>query len=239
MSICALKWGVQCPARRSRVYSRLSQISKNKRARKIFTIKQKLCKMCYIEKKDMDITEFNFWGRTKFWWVFMVVGILFIPLGLWIIFSPVIGYEVVSILLGWALLIYGIVQLLMSSDAKRYKHTWGWWLAGGIIDIFVGFILLSNIALSELILPFFFAFIFLYKGVNNIVSSISIREINRSWWLYLLNGILMLLISFMFFFVPYMSSYVVLFLSALAFVYWGLSLIAFSFELKPIKSSIE
>ena len=187
----------------------------------------------------MDITELNFWGKTKFWWVFMVVGILFIPLGLWIIFSPVIGYEVVSILLGWALLIYGIVQLLMSSDAKRYKHTWGWWLAGGIIDIFVGFILLGNIALSELILPFFFAFIFLYKGVNNIVSSISIRVINRSWWLYLLNGILMLLISFMFFFVPYMSSYVVLFLSALAFVYWGLSLIAFSFELKPIKSTVE
>ena len=239
MSICAKNGKHSALCDGVEYLRRLRQRLENKRAKK-FHSENKNSAKCVIEKKrDMDITELNFWGKTKFWWVFMVVGILFIPLGLWIIFSPVIGYEVVSILLGWALLIYGIVQLLMSSDAKRYKHTWGWWLAGGIIDIFVGFILLGNIALSELILPFFFAFIFLYKGVNNIVSSISIRVINRSWWLYLLNGILMLLISFMFFFVPYMSSYVVLFLSALAFVYWGLSLIAFSFELKPIKSTVE
>ncbi len=96
----------------------------------------------------MDISVIHFWGKTKFWWVFMVVGILFIPFGLWIVFSPAIGYEVVAMLLGWALVAYGIVQLLISSDTKRNKHSWGWWLAGGIIDIFLGFLLLGNIVLS-------------------------------------------------------------------------------------------
>ena len=183
----------------------------------------------------MDISVINFWGKTRFWWVFMLVGIIFIPMGLWIIFSPVIGYEVVSILLGWALLLYGIVQLLASTDTKRYRHTWGWWLAGGILDIFIGFLLLGNLEFSELVLPFFFAFAFLFKGVNNIVSSVSMRNINSSWWIYMLNGILMMLISFMFFYIPYMSAYAVLFLSALAFIYWGISIIAFSFDLKPQK----
>ncbi len=194
----------------------------------IFVIKKKI--------KVMDISVIHFWGKTKFWWVFMVVGILFIPFGLWIVFSPAIGYEVVAMLLGWALVAYGIVQLLISSDTKRNKHSWGWWLAGGIIDIFLGFLLLGNIVLSELLLPFFFAFVFLFKGVNNIVSSISMRNVYSSWWLYLLNGVLMIFISFMFFYTPYMSSFTVLFLSALAFIYWGLSLITFSFDLKPIKN---
>ncbi|MBO5720255.1 MAG: DUF308 domain-containing protein [Bacteroidales bacterium] len=184
----------------------------------------------------MDISIINFWGKTKFWWVFMIIGILFIPLGLWIIFSPAIGYEVVSMLLGWALVAYGVVQLLISSDAKRYRHNWGWWLAGGVLDIFIGFTLLSNIVLSEMVLPYFFAFVFLFKGVNNIVSSLTIRKIYSPWWLYMLNGILMLLISFMFFYVPYMSSYAVIFLSAMTFIYWGLSIIAFSFDLRPEKS---
>ena len=187
------------------------------------------------KKIVMDISIINFWGKTKFWWIIMLIGILFIPLGLWIIFSPIIGYEVISLLLGWALILYGIVQLLVSTDSKRYKHSWGWWLAGGILDIFIGFLLLGNIAFSELVLPFFFAFIFLFKGVNNIVSSIYIRNINRVWWIYMINGILMILISFMFFYIPNKSAYAVLFLSALAFIYWGISIIAFSFDLKPEK----
>ena len=165
----------------------------------------------------------------------MLVGVLFIPLGFWIIISPVIGYEVVSMLLGWALISYGVVQLLISSDSKQHKHSWGWWLAGGIIDVFLGFLLLGNLILSELILPFIFAFVFLFKGTNNLVSSISMRKIFRSWWLYMINGVLMILISLMFFYMPYMNPYTVLFLVALAFIYWGISIITFSIDLKPIK----
>lgn len=187
----------------------------------------------------MDISVINFWGKTKFWWLFMIVGILFMPLGLWIIFSPVIGYEVVSMLLGWALIGYGVVQLLISSDARQHKHSWGWWLAGGIIDILLGFVLLGNIVLSELLLPIIFAFVFLFKGANNIVSSISMRKIFGGWWMYLINGILMIIISMVFFYMPYMSTYAVLFLVALSFMYWGISIITFSMDLRPTKERLE
>lgn len=183
----------------------------------------------------MDISVMNFWGQTKFWWLLMILGVLMIPLGLWIVFSPVIGYETVSMLFGWSLILFGVVQLLVSSDKKNHPHNWGWWLAGGIFDIFIGFVLVGNLVLSELILPFFFAFIFLYKGISNIVSSITMRKINRYWWLYMFNGILMIIISFMFFYAPYMSTYAILFLCAFTFIYWGMSVIAFSFDLKPNK----
>lgn len=187
----------------------------------------------------MDISVINFWGKSRFWWVFMVVGILFVPLGFWIIISPEMGYEVISMLLGWALVTYGVVQLLISADSKQHKHSWGWWLAAGIIDIFLGFILLGNLILSELILPFVFAFVFLFKGANNVVSSISMRKEVRSWWLYMINGVLMLLISLVFFYMPYMSPYTILYLVALAFMYWGISIITFSIDLKPKKMELD
>ena len=69
----------------------------------------------------MDISVLNFWGKTRFWWIIMLVGVLFIPLGFWIIISPVIGYEVVSMLLGWALISYGVVRTRMSLPIATQK----------------------------------------------------------------------------------------------------------------------
>ena len=46
----------------------------------------------------MELTTFNFWGKTKYWWGIMLVGILLIPAGLWLLFQPVMGYAVISML---------------------------------------------------------------------------------------------------------------------------------------------
>ena len=62
----------------------------------------------------MELTTFNFWGKTKYWWGIMLVGILLIPAGLWLLFQPVMGYAVISMLLGWGLILFGVVQLTVS-----------------------------------------------------------------------------------------------------------------------------
>ena len=183
----------------------------------------------------MDITTFNFWGKTKYWWVIMLAGIILIPCGLWLLFQPVIGYAVISLLFGWGLILTGVMQLVVAGNVEKRVHGWGWWLAGGIIDIFIGFVLISNHAHTEVTLPFFFAFIFLFKGISNIVSSFTMTSTYKYWWLYLVNGIFMLIISFLFFFSPFSASYTILFLCSFVFIYWGISLIVFSNDLKPVK----
>ena len=86
-----------------------------------------------------------FWGKTKYWWTLIVVGLLMIPCGLWLWTQPALGYEVLSMLLGWLLILFGIVQLIVSSNVKQKVQGWGWWLAGGIIDILIGFILVGHL----------------------------------------------------------------------------------------------
>ena len=184
----------------------------------------------------MELTTFNFWGKTKYWWGIMLVGILLIPAGLWLLFQPVMGYAVISMLLGWGLILFGVVQLTVSGDIEKRGQGWGWWLAGGIFDIFIGFLLISNLALSELTLPYFFAFIFLFKGLSNIISAFSMTSAYKYSWLYLINGIIMLLISFLFFFTPFTAAYSIVFLCSFVFVYWGVALIIFSYDVKPDKT---
>lgn len=72
-----------------------------------------------------------FWGKTKYWWALIVVGLLMIPCGLWLWSQPTLGYEVLSMLLGWMLILFGVVQLIVSNNVKRKVRGWGWWLAGG------------------------------------------------------------------------------------------------------------
>ena len=181
----------------------------------------------------MDISTIYFWGKTKYWWTLIVVGLLMIPCGLWLWTQPVLGYEVLSMLLGWLLILFGIVQLIVSINVKRKVKGWGWWLAGGIIDMLIGFILVGNLSFSETVLPFFFAFIFLYKGISNLTSAFYLYSTHKYWWVYLINAVLLLVLGFLFLAMPFMASFSIVFLCAAAFIYWGITLILFGYSLRP------
>ncbi len=110
----------------------------------------------------------------------------------------------------------------------------GWWIAGGMIDLFVGFMLVRNIMLSEFVFPYFLALIFIYWGITTIISSVSGHK-GKYWWLHLVNGILLLLIGFFFLEAGWVQNMMMVsFLTSLAFIYWGFSLCMLSYDLKPI-----
>ena len=128
----------------------------------------------------MEITTISFWGKSRYWWAVLLVGILLIPCGIWLVARPDIGYSVISLLLGWFLIILGILQLIIASDINRREQGWG-------------------------------------------------------WWLYLLNGILLLIVSIFFFFAPLMATIAIVYVCAFVFIYWGMTLITFAADLKPYK----
>ena len=167
----------------------------------------------------MEITTISFWGKSRYWWAVLLVGILLIPCGIWLVARPDIGYSVISLLLGWFLIILGILQLIIASDINRREQGWGWWLAGGILDV----------------LPYFFAFILLYRAIKNIVAGVMLAKAYKGWWLYLLNGILLLIVSIFFFFAPLMATIAIVYVCAFVFIYWGMTLITFAADLKPYK----
>lgn len=174
-------------------------------------------------------------NKSRYWWILLVPGILLIPCGCWFLFMPSVGYFTITTTLLWMLILTGIVQLIIAFNTSRKTHGWGWWLASGLIDIFIGFMMLGNISFSAMMLPYFFAFVFLYKGVNNLVSAFAAINLQKIRWLYLINGLLQIVLATLFFLSPFSAMTAIDFLIGVSFIYWGLSLIFYAFDLHPYK----
>ncbi len=178
--------------------------------------------------KSVDLRSM---GQTRWWWLILVVGILLVIGGFAYWFWPSAGYAVASQIFGWLLVLAGIVQLCVAAGPNSPKG-WGWWIAGGIIDMFVGFMLVRSIVLSEAVFPYFLAFVFLYWGIEAFVSAA--RRRNRYWWLGIINGILLAVIGFFFLEAGWTSNmYMVSFLASIAFIYWGFTVAMAAYDLKP------
>lgn len=182
----------------------------------------------------MKTYKTNYLGQTRWWWVVLIVGILLVIGGFAYWFWPAAGYAVASQIFGWLLVLAGIVQLCVAAGPNSPRG-WGWWIAGGIIDMFVGFMLVRSILLSEAVFPYFLAFVFLYWGVEAFVGAANRRHA-RYWWLGIINGILLAIIGFFFLEAGWTSDmFMVSFLASIAFIYWGFTVAMAAYDLKPEK----
>ncbi|MCM1349411.1 MAG: DUF308 domain-containing protein [Firmicutes bacterium] len=174
----------------------------------------------------------NYWGRSNWWWVVLVVGILMVISGFAYWLWPAIGYAVSSQIFGWMLVLAGIVQLCVSAGNDRPRG-WGWWLAGGVIDLFIGFMLVRSVILSELVFPYFISIVFLFWGISAVFGAVAMTG-RKYWWVYLINGVLLLIIGFFFLEAGYVQDMLMTsFLTSLAFIYWGFSLAMVSYDMRP------
>jgi uncharacterized membrane protein HdeD (DUF308 family) len=182
------------------------------------------------------LVNLNYFGRSKAWWVVLLIGILMVLCGFAYWFWPQPAYAVASQIFGWLLVLAGIVQLCAAAGPNRGKG-WGWWIAGGVIDMFIGFLMVQSIIISEAVFPYFVAMIFLYWGISAICSAVHNNENgHKYWWLYLVNGILLLLIGFFLVQAGWVGDMMMVsFLTSLAFIYWGFSIAMFSYDMRPVK----
>lgn len=175
----------------------------------------------------------NYLLQTKAWWVVVLVGVLLVLSGFCYWIWPVMGFAVASQIFGWLLVLAGIVQLCVAAGPDHARQ-WGWWLAGGIIDMFIGFMLVRSVILSEAVLPYFFAFLFLYWGIEAFIGA-AYRRRMKYWWMSIINGILLLLIGFFFLEAGWMSDmWMVSFLTSIAFIYWGFTVAISGYAMKPV-----
>lgn len=148
----------------------------------------------------------------KFWWMFLLKGIVLILLAFYVFRHPVGALVGLALYIGIATLVTGIILLLATAAGPRDEN-WGWRIAEGIIDIIFGLILLSNPAVTATVLPFVVGFWIMFSGVLAFVGSFSRKkEGDSTWWVNLLTGLLGIVIG-----------YVItnnLFAGAVAITYW-------------------
>lgn len=178
----------------------------------------------------MKALNVNYIGQTRLWWVVLIVGILLVLGGFAYWFWPAAGYAVASQIFGWLLVLAGIVQLCVAAGPDHAKG-WGWWIAGGVIDMFIGFMLVRSVVLSEAVLPYFLAIIFIFWGIESFAGTATGGR--RYRWLGIVNGILLCIIGFFFLEAGWVSNMMMVsFLTSIAFIYWGFTIAIASYDMK-------
>ncbi|MDR1678388.1 MAG: DUF308 domain-containing protein [Prevotellaceae bacterium] len=175
-------------------------------------------------------------NAVKFWWLSLILGILFVGLGVAMMFTPGLTYVTLSLLFSVFIFAAGIFEIIFSVSNKDTLSGWGWYLAGGIIDLLFGILLLAIPELSLAIIPFLLAFWFMFRGFAAIGFSIDLNRVgSHNWGWYLVFGILAIICSIVILFHPSVGALASVYIAAFAFVFIGIFRIMLAFELKHLK----
>lgn len=161
------------------------------------------------------------------WVFFLIEGIILLLLGLVAIVLPPIATLAVEIIVGWLLLIIGIVGLITTF---RMRHAPGFWwsLVSAVLGIAAGIVLLGWPLSGILSLTLVLIVFFLIEGVASIMFALEHkRELSGRWGWMLASGIVDLVLGAMVFAgLPSTAVWAIGLLVGINMVFGGAALIA-------------
>jgi len=122
----------------------------------------------------------------------LVKGIVLVILAILVLMSPGGALLAWAVYIGIGMLVAGIVITIQGYNAKGILENWGWRVFEGILDIFIGFMLLANPAVTASVLPFVIGFWGSFYGVMLVVDAFAEKG-GRG--VKIISGILVFLLS--------------------------------------------
>lgn len=133
------------------------------------------------------------------------------------------------------MLISGIIEIIFSISNRRSISSWGWYLAGGIIDLILGVYLVAYPLLSMEVIPFIVAFWMMFRGFSATGYSMDLKRYGtREWGWYMGFGILAIICSLIILWQPAVGALYVIYMLAFTFLIIGFFRVMLSFELKSL-----
>ena len=161
------------------------------------------------------------------WRLFLTEGIVLLVLGVIAIVVPPIATIAVEILIGWLLLVSGVVGLIATLRA-RSAPGFGWSLVSAILGIAAGIVLLGWPLSGALSLTMILTVFLVLEGVVSILYALEHkREISGRWGAMLFSGIVdVVLAGIIFAGLPGTAAWAIGLLVGINLVFGGSALIA-------------
>lgn len=170
----------------------------------------------------------------KNWWVSLILGILYIAVAICLMFAPLSSYVALSVIFSISMLISGILEILFAISNKHIS-SWGWYLAGGIIDLIIGIYLVAFPMVSMEIIPFLIAFWLMFRGFSATGYSMDLKRYGtRDWGWYMGFGILAILCSLLILWQPAVGALYAIYMISFTFLIIGFFRFMLAFELKNL-----
>jgi uncharacterized membrane protein HdeD (DUF308 family) len=123
--------------------------------------------------------------RYSLW--YLIQGVLLVAAGIFAIIYPVISSAAVIILLGWLLIISGILQGISLIGARHVPHFW-LQLISFILAVLIGFLFLRDPAQGLLTVTLLLIIFFMIEGLSKVVFALTIKPFPNWGWV-LASGI--------------------------------------------------
>jgi uncharacterized membrane protein HdeD (DUF308 family) len=163
----------------------------------------------------------------RHWWVFLLRGLLFILVGIYMICSPLTSFVALGFLFGLIIFITGLVELLHVVRDRNSTNR-GWHLILGIVDLILGLVLMANVGASVAILRLIVGIWFLIRGFSLISFS---RVVGQSW-LLTIGGIVTAIFGLLIIFNAAFGSMTIILFIAIAFVITGIFNVWLGYRMK-------
>lgn len=174
----------------------------------------------------------------RYWYIPLLAGLFFVMVSAVVFVSPLPSFGALAILFSLSFLFSGISEIIFSITNRDQLINWGWSLALGIITAIMGVLLLTNTALSMVVLAFFVGFVVLFRSIAAISFAIDIKSYgSKNWGGLLALGIFGTLTSFILLWNPVLTGISISFWVALSFLFAGFISIYFSFQLRKLHKS--
>ncbi len=129
----------------------------------------------------------------KWWWVWLVFGVLWIFAALVILQFQINSVMLVGIIIGVMFLVAGAQEFFIAALAESWKWLW---IVFGVFLIIAGIIALINPVRTFVAIAQIFGFLTLLVGAFWIIEAFLTKEANELWWLGLIAGIMMIVMGF-------------------------------------------
>jgi uncharacterized membrane protein HdeD (DUF308 family) len=174
-------------------------------------------------------------GLTSSWWLFLVIGILWILFGMFVLSYNVGSLLALAALAGVSFLATGLTQVLAAGRVQQ----WRWlYVVGGGLSILAGILAFVWPHRTLLVLAGILAWFLVFKGIVDIVAALSVHG-RPYWWLGLSLGVLELLLGIWAAGYPGRSLFVFVNLVGVYAIFYGFTELFAAFDLRGLGQRLD
>lgn len=189
--------------------------------------------------KDIILSTWK--KSTKYWWVSLLIGLFALILGVWSLFRPDATFVALIYLFIASFFASGVLEIIHALTVRKERKGWGWILAGGIVDLAFGFLLMSlPMEVISAALIYFIGFWIMFRSIWAIGEASEFIGLGvPGSGLLLVVAILGLLFSFLYLFSPAIGGAMITALASLAIITYGIYRIVLALKLRSIYKIIK
>ena len=129
-----------------------------------------------------------FFGLTRFWWIPLLTGLIFIGFGTWCLCDPSQSLPILAYIFAGSIGLVGLFNACYGIASANSSYVWGWAIAGGIIEILFSILLFfTPTAMLTWIFAYGVGIYIIFMSIFSFCESFMMngRASGLVWWLLL------------------------------------------------------